>query len=156
MANDEWRTPNDLFETLNREFYFSFDAACKTINCKCSTGNYFDLGMDALEAPWHMASRSIWLNPPYSRGNIYPFMQKAYMESLLTDNQIVCLVRDDPTARWYKNWVDGKALEVRRLKHRVRFMDADASYPFPCCVVIYDRRLHLPNQDTAYRLWSWK
>ena len=156
MANDNWGTPNELFNVLNDEFNFSFDAACTIENSKCSTGNYFDLGMDALEAPWHMASESIWLNPPYSRGNIYPFMQKAYMESLLTDKSVVCLVRDDPTARWYKNWVDGKALEVRRLKHRLKFVDAKASYPFPCCVVIYNRQRHAPDQQTVYNLWSWR
>ena len=83
-------------------------------------------------------------------------MQKAYTESTLTDNYIVCLVRDDPTARWYKNWVDGKAFEVRRLKHRVRFVDADASYPFPCCIVIYNRLKHDSDQQTNYNLWSWK
>lgn len=154
--NDEWETPNDLFFKLNDEFNFSFDAACKTDNAKCSTGNFLDLGLEALEAPWHMAHGAVWLNPPYSRGNIYPFMQKAYGESQLTDKPIVCLVRCDPTARWFKNWVDGKAFEVRMLKHRVQFVGADASYPFPCCVVIYDRTLHAAEQDTIYSLWSWK
>ena len=154
--NDSWETPDDLYEVLHKEFNFSFDAACTTSNCKTEVGNFYDIGVDGLEAPWHMAGRSIWLNPPYSRGNINAFMQKAYMESLLTDNNVVCLVRCDPTARWFKDWVDGKALEVRMLKHRVRFKDADASYPFPCCVVIYNRCLHVPNQQTVYSLWSWK
>lgn len=154
--NDEWETPDELFNKLNEEFNFTFDAACKTHNSKCSTGNNLDLSLDALEAPWHAASGSIWLNPPYSRNNIYPFMQKAYMESLKTDHAIVCLVRDDPTARWYKNWVDGKALVVRRLKRRVIFKNAKSSYPFPCCVVIYSRKLHAHDQQTVYNLWDWK
>ncbi len=155
--NDEWCTPDDLFNSLNSEFDFKFDAACKLANAKCSTGNYLDLGIDALEAPWHKAIGSIWLNPPYSRGNILPFMKKAYAESQLCNEYIVCLVRDDPTARWYKNWVDGKALEVRRLKKRVRFIGAPASYPFPCCVVIYHKPSmdQLLGEETNYCLWSW-
>lgn len=158
MANDEWETPDELFNKLNDEFNFSFDAACTTTNCRCSTGNFLDLGLEALEAPWHMASGSVWLNPPYSRGNIYPFMQKAFMESQQTDNAVVCLVRDDPTARWYKNWVDGKAFEVRRLKRRITFRDAKSSYPFPCCVVIYDKGSMdcLMGSETQYSLWDWK
>ena len=154
MANDNWCTPDDLFDKLNEDYNFSFDAACTTKNAKCSTGNFLDLGIDALEAPWYMSRGSIWLNPPYSRGNIYPFMQKAYSESLRTDNYVVALVRDDPTARWYKNWVDGKAFCVLRLKRRVKFIGADASYPFPCCVVIYNRALN--DHETIYKLWDWK
>jgi len=154
--NDEWRTPGELYEVLNAEFNFTFDAACTVFNSKCRSGNFIDIGIDALEAPWNKAEGSIWLNPPYSRGNIYPFMQKAYMESLLTDHPIVCLVRDDPTARWYKNWVDTKAYAVRRLKRRVVFNGAKASYPFPCCLVIYNSCFHVPNSDTIYNLWDWK
>jgi len=154
--NDEWGTPDELFLSLDDEFDFKFDAACKTINAKCSTGNFLDLGIDAMEAPWHKAIGSIWLNPPYSRGNILSFMKKAYLESLLMDHPVVCLIRCDPTTRWFKNWVDGKALEVRLLKRRVRFVGADASYPWPCCVVVYNRHLHLPNQKTVYHLWDWK
>lgn len=152
MSGDSWETPDELFDVLNEEFNFSFDAACTTKNSKCSSGNFYDIGIDALEAPWFMSSKAVWLNPPYSRGNINLFMEKAYSESLLTDNSIVCLVRQDTTAKWFKDWVDNKAHEVRLLKRRIRFKGAEASYPFPCCVVIYKRG---QEQKTNYRLWDW-
>lgn len=156
MSGDNWETPDELYEVLNEEFNFSFDAACTTINSKCPVGNYSDLGMDALEAPWHKASGAIWLNPPYSRKNINYFMEKAYMESMLTDNPVVCLCRCDPTAKWFKEWVDDKAYEVRLLMRRIKFKDADASYPFPCCVVIYNRHQITRTVVTKYYLWDWK
>lgn len=156
--NDEWQTPNDIYNRLDSEFNFKFDAACTTKNKKCDVGNFIDIGVDALEAPWYMSQGSIWLNPPYSRGKIAPFMQKAYMESLKTDHAVVCLVRCDPTARWFKDWVNDKAIYVRMLEHRVCFVGAEASYPFPCCIVIYKRDQHLIDEviETNYHLWSWK
>lgn len=83
-------------------------------------------------------------------------MEKAYMESMLTDNPVVCLCRCDPTAKWFKEWVDDKAYEVRLLMRRIKFKDADASYPFPCCVVIYNRHQITRTVVTKYYLWDWK
>jgi len=160
---DEWGTPDDLFKVLHKEWSFNLDAACKGDNVRreCPHGWFIDRNLDALDRDWlvHGASKPYiaWLNPPYSRGKIGKFMAKAYLEST-KGTVVVCLVRDDPSAKWYQNWVDGKATQVRRLKHRVKFKGAKSAYPFPVCVVIYtpEKSSGKVTLDTDYILWDWK
>ena len=51
-GNDNFRTPDHLFEQLNRIFNFTLDAACTREDCKCNTGYYYDAGIDALKMSW--------------------------------------------------------------------------------------------------------
>ena len=51
-GNDNFRTPDHLFEQLNRIFNFTLDAACTREDCKCNTGYYYDSGIDALKMSW--------------------------------------------------------------------------------------------------------
>jgi hypothetical protein len=39
---DEWETPQDLFDELNKEFKFKLDAACNHNNCKCERGLFVE------------------------------------------------------------------------------------------------------------------
>lgn len=82
-ASDEWSTPAWLFDLLDREFHFDYDAACKPENCKTNYGIYDSV--DSLDTRWTWLplpvgyARTFWLNPPYSQ--IAAFMKKAYEES---------------------------------------------------------------------------
>lgn len=51
-GNDNFRTPDHLFDQLNRIFNFTLDAACTREDCKCNTGYYYDAGIDALKMSW--------------------------------------------------------------------------------------------------------
>jgi len=150
--NDEWRTPKDLFEKLDEEFYFDWDAACDSHNCLTMSG-CFEHGEDSLQLDWDKYASSIWLNPPYSRGKIEPFMEKA----LITAEggvSVVCLVRFDPSTKWFQTYVDKQANEIRMLARRVRFQGAPSAYNFPTCIVVY-----LPEykrNSTVYKIWDWK
>jgi phage N-6-adenine-methyltransferase len=139
-VNDEWETPEALFEAWNDTFEFELDAAASTDNYKVPL--YFTEEDDALQMSWWDAQGSgatqVWLNPPYSRGKIEPFMKKAAEEYRLHPTMdIVCLVRMDPSAKWFQKYVDGVAPYVAMLDRRVKFKGAEAAYNFPCCVVIY-------------------
>lgn len=156
--NDEWRTPRDLFERLDREFDLEWDAACDSQNCLPMNG-CFEHGDDSLKLNWSEHAHSIWLNPPYSRGNIEPFMEKA-AEQFQLGCHIVCLIRMDPSTQWFQEYVDGVATEIRMLSRRVRFQGAPSAYNFPCCVVIYDPEFG-PHKNpiairTDYQIWDWK
>lgn len=154
--NDERETPDELFNVLDIEFNFQFDLAASIENRKTE-----DFSTNSLEVPWSFFNRGpMWLNPPYSRGNIDKFMKKAYEESL-NGCTIVCLVRDDPSTNWYRDYVDGRAVEVRRLVRRVRFIGADSCYNFPCCIVVYKPPVKGHSgvplyEPTKYFLWDWK
>lgn len=56
-GNDNFRTPDHLFEQLNRIFNFTLDAACTTEDCKCVSGYYHDTGIDALKMSWGGGTR---------------------------------------------------------------------------------------------------
>jgi len=155
VDKDSWGTQDALWETLNEEFNFTLDAAASHVNHKCAS--YFTKDDNSLDKNWYNFSESIWLNPPYSRGNIAPFMAKVVEESL-KGATIVTLTRFDPSASWFQQYVHNKADEVRMLKHRPRFIGADASYPFPCCVAVYNptkMTYNVPRMVTKYDIWDW-
>lgn len=154
--NDLWETPQDLFDKLNEEFNFNIDvcATYKTNKCEHFYGQYHPEGfIDAIEQPW--AEAICWMNPPYSRGNIEKFMEKAYNESL-KGAIVVGLVRLDPSAGWFKRWVDGCATDVRMLARRVKFVGAPSAYNFPCCVVVYNPNYSEYEYVTDYYIWDWR
>ena len=149
--NDEWETPIDLFDKLKREFNFEFDLCTNIENSRCSaaTDNIQKfVASDEVES-----FDNFWMNPPYSRGNINICMEEAWKLSSM-GKTVVCLVRFDPSASWFQDWVDHKAADVRMLNRRVKFQGADSAYNFPCCLVVYKGNNHMIETD--YYLWGWK
>ena len=76
-AYDEWETPRDFFDTLDKEFHFTLDAASSDENALCE--KHFTKEQDALKQSWQ-TSGSVWCNPPYGR-EIGKWMRKAFEES---------------------------------------------------------------------------
>ena len=126
--SDEWRTPQKLFDQLNKEFNFHLDAAASPINGKCS----HNMTENSLDLPWHKYE-TVWLNPPYSR--ISDFIAKAYRESLI-DATVVCLIPSRTDTKYWHDYVM-KAYEIRFIKGRLRFNDLKGSAPFPSAVVVF-------------------
>lgn len=48
--SDDWSTPQDFFEELDREFHFDLDVAASENNHKCS--RYFTIQNDGLTQNW--------------------------------------------------------------------------------------------------------
>lgn len=153
--NNEWETPDDLFDTLDKEFGFTFDLCANFDNTKCKT---FSSDLESIYGGLpEESSDSYWMNPPYSRGNIDSCMEIAFQ--LGKTNTVVCLVRFDPSAKWFQRWVDGKAGVVRMLDRRVKFKGAPSAYNFPCCVVVYEgdpEYIFDRDLSTFYTIWGWK
>ena len=156
-ASDEWATPADLFAALDREFHFTLDAAATEKNAKCA--RFFTKEDDALGRDWAevaafggLAGRgAVWLNPPYSRGLQAAFLQKARHESgKFRGPTVACLIPARTDTKVWHETIFGQA-EVRFLKGRLRFGDAEASAPFPSALVIFDRNI----QPRAFG-WDWK
>lgn len=70
--NDNWRTPDGLFHTLDTVFNFQWDLACTKADCKCSHGITPEEDFLSLKA-WHHSGNA-WMNPPFSRAK--DFFQK--------------------------------------------------------------------------------
>ena len=48
--SDEWATPDDFFEKLNKEFCFNLDPCASHENHKCNT--YYTVDNDGLSQSW--------------------------------------------------------------------------------------------------------
>ena len=60
--SEEWGTPQELFNRLNKEFNFTLDICASKENAKCP--KYYTKEEDALKQEW---GGVIWMNPPYGR-----------------------------------------------------------------------------------------
>lgn len=127
-ASDDWATPQDLFDELNKIHHFTLDAAASASNAKCE--NYFTKEQNGLEQVW---TGSVWLNPPYGR-EIGKWMKKAYEEAFNGDT-VVCLVpaRTD-TAWWHDYAMKG---EITFLRGRLKFGGHKNSAPFPSAIIVF-------------------
>ncbi len=153
IDSDSYGTPDHIFNWLNKTFNFKLDACASHTNSKCD--NYFTKENSCLNSKkWRgrKKSLSVFMNPPYSRGNINKMIAKAYEQSL-DGCVVVCLVRDDPSTKWYQEYIDGKASLVIRLKERIKFIGGVDTYNFPCCVVIFTG---VKKTVTKYKLKSYK
>lgn len=144
-ASDEWATPQEFFDVVDRFFAFGLDAAATAQNTKAEC--FFVAEDDSLRQSW-CGYGSVWLNPPYSR--IAAFMDKAATEAALGAT-VVCLVPARTDTQWWHR-TTAKANEVRLLRGRLKFGDGASSAPFPSALVVFGR--HTPH-DRAPRIYNW-
>lgn len=125
---DEWETPKDFFDTMNKEFHFNLDVCATKVNAKCE--KYYTKKEDGLSQQWH---GNCWMNPPYGR-EIGKWMKKA-LEASKEGALVACLVpaRTD-TAWWHEYDMKG---EIRFIRGRLKFGGSQNSAPFPSAVVIF-------------------
>jgi phage N-6-adenine-methyltransferase len=142
---DSWETPQHIFDKLDQEFHFTLDAAANSENTKCTT--FLDESVDALLVDWCKYARggNIWLNPPYSKGNVARFLQKAYVESEKGMGSVVCLIPVDFSTNWWHNYVMN-ANAILAIKGRVKFIGYDDegnqiknSPTFSSCIAIFKK-----------------
>jgi len=153
--SDLWCTPQDLFDSLNKEFNFTFDLCATKKSAKCE--KYYTPEQDALVQ--NPISESIWCNPPYSR-EVGKWVRKCYEIRLCADVNIVVMLlpaRTDTT--WFHDYILGKS-EVRFIKGRLKFLNKEDSEkfgnteksspaPFPSMLVIFGNQ---PNIFSANKL----
>jgi len=131
-ASQEWETPRDLFDALDREFHFTLDVCATPQNAKCK--RYFTVEDDGLSQSW--AGETCWMNPPYGRV-IGHWMRKALSE-YKGGATVVCLVRSRTDAKWWWDtamqvWPHG----IRFIRGRVRFSGSSCSAPFPSAIIVF-------------------
>jgi len=102
---NSWGTDPVIFNALNKEFNFSLDAACSKKNKKVPSC-YLTKEDDSLSVDWYqkiidckMPNFNVWINPPYGKGFIKSFMQKA-IEQKQKGLTTVLLVPATLDAQW--------------------------------------------------------
>lgn len=129
-ASDEWATPQELFDRLNKIFRFNLDAAATLENAKCN--EFYTKEENGLSRPWH---GNVWLNPPYGR-QIGAWVKKAYEE--VTRGRaasVVLLLPARTDTAWYHDYCT-KGFIVH-LRGRLKFGGAKNAAPFPSMIVIF-------------------
>lgn len=115
-----WRTPPELFERLNKIFNFRVDLASDGDNALCK--RYYTKDDDSLEKPWHVEPGWQWLNPPYGR-DLGTWMTKAADEAG-KGARIVVLAFSCTDTRWFRTaW--GACREIWFFGGRIKFLDPD-------------------------------
>lgn len=104
-AKNSWSTDPLVFNAINKEFNFSLDAACSVKNTKVPNC-FLTKQNDSLTSDWkktmqlhQMPNLNVWVNPPYGRGMIDKFMQKA-IEEKQKGVTTVLLVPSTLDAQW--------------------------------------------------------
>jgi phage N-6-adenine-methyltransferase len=116
MENNDWSTPQNIFDELDKEFRFDIDACASFWNTKCS--DYYDISDDALLIDW-VPGKTYWMNPPYGR-EIGKWIEKAYIESR-RGSTIVCLIPARTETKWFHSYC--LESEIRFVKGRIHFSD---------------------------------
>lgn len=128
---EEWETPMELFNELNKEFGFNTDVCALPENAKCL--HYFTPEADGLKSDWR---GTCWCNPPYGR-KIYKWVQKAYNESK-KNATVVMLLPARTDTKWFHEYIYNQA-EIRFIKGRLKFGNSKNSAPFPSMIVIFSK-----------------
>lgn len=121
MSSDLWRTPPEVFNTLNNEFAFVADMACSEENKLCEIG--FTEKDDSLSFNWSEClvdsgyfttepqRRYVWLNCPYSAP--MEWVKKA-LEAQRDGLGVVMLLNNDTSVGWFAEALKGVS-EIRNI-----------------------------------------
>lgn len=126
----EWGTPKDLFDRLDAEFHFTLDVCASDGMQMCQ--RYYNPQTDGLAQVWG-EEEVCWMNPPYG-DDIIKWVRKAATSPAVT----VALLPARTDTRWYQDWVQPYASEVRFIRGRVKFRGATVGAPFPSVIAIYN------------------
>lgn len=128
---NDWSTPQDFYDELDREFHFDIDLCANETNHKHK--NYFSEEDNALEQDWE--GYTGFCNPPYGK-EIKDWVRKAYYEGNKPNTTIVMLIPARTDTIYFHKYIYHKA-EIRFIKGRLKFGDSKNAAPFPSMVVIF-------------------
>ena len=129
--SEEYETPKEIFEPLQKEFQLELDVCATKENTKREL--FLTKEEDALTKNWN---KNFWMNPPFGR-NLKKWIQKAYEESVKHKvNGVLILPVRSNTHWWHKYIIDTKA-EVRFLKGETKFVGHKRGLWLPFAIVIF-------------------
>ena len=128
--SDEWATPREIYEELDKEFNFNLDPCASDDNHKCE--KYYTQAENGLSYTW--GGYRVFCNPPYS--NIASWIKKAWQERTKENTLVVLLIPARTDTKYFHEYIYQRA-EIRFIKGRLKFGESKNSAPFPSMVVIY-------------------
>jgi site-specific DNA-methyltransferase (adenine-specific) len=133
---NEWATPAELFNQLDRKFSFTLDPCATPRNAKCK--RFFTTQQDGLLQSW--AGETVFMNPPYGR-EIGAWIKKAYEESQ-KGAVVVCLIPARTDTSYWHEYIMQYADEIWLKRGRIKFGGGYNSAPFPSAVIVFRQGSH--------------
>lgn len=136
-ATDEWYTPQDFFDALNKEYNFTLDPCALASNAKCDVWfgpDHSDRNLrDGLALDWNMfaAGGAVFMNPPYGR-TIGKWVEKAAVTAA-AGTSVICLLPARTDTRWFHDFCVGH--DIVFVRGRLKFGGAANAAPFPSMIV---------------------
>jgi site-specific DNA-methyltransferase (adenine-specific) len=127
---DEYETPQDLFDKLDREFHFTLDPCSTDENTKCE--KHYTKEQDGLAQDW--TGETVFCNPPYGR-QISKWIKKCY-DHYKNGGTAVMLIPARTDTNAFHDFIYGIA-EIRFIRGRLHFNGLKINAPFPSMVVVY-------------------
>lgn len=128
--SDEWTTPREVFDELDREFHFNLDPCSTENNALCK--KKFTVEDNGLLQDW--SGCSVFCNPPYSE--IGKWVKKCHDEGCKPNTTVVMLIPSRTDTKYFHNYIYHRS-EIRFWKGRMKFGDSNNSAPFPSMIVIF-------------------
>ena len=135
---DEWRTPIDLYNELNKIYHFETDP-CTTEDNPLGTKYFYTSKDNGLKKVW---IGNVFINPPFTQ--IKEWVREVYNRHLLNEkfniskNTHVMLLPARTDTKWFHDYIYNKRkVDIRFLKGRLKFGNAKNSAPFPSMVVTF-------------------
>jgi site-specific DNA-methyltransferase (adenine-specific) len=128
---DMWSTPQDFFNKLDKEFYFTLDPCATDKNHKCN--KYFTVEDDGLKQDWQ--GETVFCNPPYG-SEIKDWVEKCFNESRKPNTICVMLIPSRTDTKYFHQFIYNQS-EIRFIKGRLKFGGCKNPAPFPSMVVIF-------------------
>lgn len=130
----DWTTPSEFYNNLNKEFYFTLDPCCYKETALCK--NYYTLQEDGLKQSWE--GHRVFCNPPYGK-EIKKWVEKCYIESKKENTLVVLLIPARTDTTYFHDYIYKPENEIRFIKGRLKFGGCKNPAPFPSMVVIFNK-----------------
>ncbi|WP_137743413.1 DNA N-6-adenine-methyltransferase [Robertmurraya siralis] len=114
--SNEWETPKDLFEKLNKEWNFTLDPSCRDYNATCL--KYYTMETDGLSKSWE--GETAFCNPPYGQ-ELGRWIKKCSEEG--EHATVVMLVPSRTDTKAMQEYCLNKAKAVCFVKGRLKFIN---------------------------------
>ena len=133
-----WETPPEVFEPLNKEFNFTLDPCAEKHTAKCE--KYYTVNENGLFQDWQ--GETVFVNPPYGR-HLTKWIAKSYLESEKENTLVVMLIPSRTDTKYFHDIIKPFSSEIRFLRGRIKFLAAGKrklAAPFGSMIIIFGGR----------------
>ena len=137
--NDEWETPQSLFNILNQKYKFTLDPCATHYNYKCK--KYYTKEQNGLNQSWK--DEIVFVNPPYS--HIKEWVKKSCEESEKHKIIVILLIPARTDTIYWHEYIMKEAKKIYFIKGRLKFNNSHNNAPFPSVIIEFN-----PDKDNNY------